>query len=159
VGLNLVDMDLNGKLKELRSRPIRCKRCSASDVWRVRSHNEIVFSQIWHKGLKPFQCRACGYRFYHHARRRTDSLPSFNQIRPRLTNTRPARIALVTAMIVVVVTLLLAGRQWWRMSHTSHAGPLAVPRVSLSPVRGVQYPLSATFCETGGAVRAKPARC
>jgi hypothetical protein len=102
------------KFKEQRSRVLKCKECRSSDVWRVRSHKENVFSRIWHRGLKPFQCRACGYCFYHHARRRSDSLASVDEIYPRLTNSRRPRIALITAMIVVVVVLLLAGRQWWR---------------------------------------------
>jgi hypothetical protein len=105
------------EFKERRSRALKCKECESSDVWRVHSHNDNIFSRIWHRGLKPFQCRACGYCFYHHARRRSDSLASVNEIYPRPMNSRRPRIALVTAMIVVVVALLLAGRQWRRISR------------------------------------------
>jgi hypothetical protein len=104
------------EFSDQRLRAIKCRKCDSSDVWRIQSHDN-AFSALFHRGLKPFQCRACRYCFYHYARRRSDLLEGEN---PSLPNPR-ARVALCVIMVAIVVAFSFAGWRWRRASRNRAA--------------------------------------
>jgi hypothetical protein len=57
---------------ERRRQRLRCRKCASEDVWRVRAGFNWYAELMSLRGLKPFQCRCCNYRFYFRARRHTD---------------------------------------------------------------------------------------
>jgi hypothetical protein len=83
--------------------------CGSSDVWRV-AHNENIFSGMWYRGQKPFQCRACRHRFYRRAARRLDSSTSVTELDSLLTN-GGGRVVLGTVFAVAAVAFLIT--VWW----------------------------------------------
>jgi hypothetical protein len=38
--------------------------CDRTDMWRVDERKGLVAAIMRYRGLKPFQCRACGYICY-----------------------------------------------------------------------------------------------
>ena len=107
---NILNTVTGAEFKEPRLHSITCKMCGSGDVWRADSQKNI-FSRIWHRGLKPFQCGACKHRFYRHARRRADWSDPVNEKHSLATNTR-TRVAVSTTVTLLVVALLIAGPQW-----------------------------------------------
>jgi hypothetical protein len=64
---------------EKRKRPLRCKDCGSSDLWRIDERKGIVAAIMRYRKRKPFQCRACGWICYRPARRVKDDVgPTVN---------------------------------------------------------------------------------
>jgi rubredoxin len=58
---------------EKRKRPLRCRDCGSSDLWRIDERKGIVAAIMRYRKRNPFQCRACGWICYRAARRLRDN--------------------------------------------------------------------------------------
>ncbi|MES1261685.1 MAG: hypothetical protein ABUS49_08115 [Acidobacteriota bacterium] len=132
-----------------RMRAIKCRKCDSTDVWRIQTKDNL-FSRMFHRGLKQFQCRACRYCFYHHARRRSDLLAQEN---PALPRDRRVRIALVVAVLVSVVAFSSAN--WLlRRAARNRAARLRLSQAALVANRVQAKPYSVPMGRN--AVAAEP---
>jgi ribosomal protein L37E len=52
---------------------LRCKRCGSADLWRVGDRSGLVAMIMQFRGLKPLQCRACGWVCYKERREKKES--------------------------------------------------------------------------------------
>jgi hypothetical protein len=106
-GKELPDIPSQLETTERRRKPMRCRECGSTDVWRIGDGPDTFFASIIYRDKKPFQCRKCLYRFYQYARREADTeAPVRNGMGKR------ALISWSVASTLVLMTLSLAALHW-----------------------------------------------